>query len=80
MIQSYEKAPTSKEKSKQQSDNTKTSQKNFTQRLQTVLGRSIGITTANPLVYGIPTFPLTVKDVLSKGHKNYHCDIVCICL
>ena len=47
---------------------TKTSN---TQRLQTDLGRSVGVTTVTPtgvvkLVYGIPTFPLTMKAVQSK--------------
>ena len=46
------KAPTPNEKSKKQRDNTKTPQKtSITQRLQTDLGRSAGVTIATQLVW-----------------------------
>ena len=45
-------APTTTEKSKKQRDKTKTSQTTLiTQRLRTDLGRSVGVTTATPLVW-----------------------------
>ena len=44
--------PTPTEKSKKQRDNTKKPPKtSITQRLQTDLGRSVGVTTATPLVW-----------------------------
>ena len=46
------KAPTPTDKSKKQRDNIKTPQKfSITQRLRTYLGRSVGGTTAIPLVW-----------------------------
>ena len=56
------KARTLTEKSQKQRDNnvTKTS---ITQRLCTDLGRSVGVTIATQLVYGIETFTLTAKAV-----------------
>ena len=68
------KAPTPTEKSKKERDNTKTPPKtSITQGLRIDLGRSVGVTIATQLVwfkpvYGIPTFPLTVKAVKSKEH------------
>ena len=67
------KAPTPTEKSKQKRDNTKTPPKtSITQRLRTDIGRSVGVTIAHPTgvvkaVYGIPTFPLTAKAVITKA-------------
>ena len=66
LTQSYDKHP------KKQHDNTQTPPKtSITKRLQTNLGRSVGVTTATQLVkavYRIPTFPLTTRAVSSKGH------------
>ena len=46
------KAPTGTEKSKKQHDNIKTTPKTLiTQRLRTDLGRSVGVTANNPLVW-----------------------------
>ena len=46
------KAPSSTEKSKKQRDNIKTPPKTWiTQRLQTDLGRSVGVTAVTPLVW-----------------------------
>ena len=46
------KAPTPTEKSKKQRDNTNNATKTLiTQRLRTDLGRSVGVTTATPLVW-----------------------------
>ena len=72
------KAPIPTENSKTKGQHTQTPPKtSITQRLRTDLGRSVGVT-SNPTgvvkpVYGIPTFPLTAKAVLSKGHtfKNF---------
>ena len=68
------KAPTPTEKSKKQRDNTKHASKNFdyttiADQLRTVsLGDESHPTGVVKPVYGIPTFPLTAKAVLSKGH------------
>ena len=62
------KAPIPTENSKTEGQHTQTPPKtSITQRLQTDLGRSVGVT-SNPTgvvkpVYGIPTFPLTAKAV-----------------
>ena len=70
------KAPTPAENSKEQRNKTKTPPKtSITQRLSTDLGRSVGGNHSHPTgvikpVYGIPTFPLTAKAVLSKGHTQ----------
>ena len=66
----YDKIPSFTVKSKKQRDNTKTS---ITQRLQTDLGRSVGITTATTLIglnrYGRPIFSPTATAVLSKQYN-----------
>ena len=60
------KPPIPTENSKTKGQHTQTPPKtSITQRLRTDLGRSVGVT-SNPTgvvkpVYGIPTFPLTVK-------------------
>ena len=64
------KPPIPTENSKTKGQHTQTPPKtSITQRLRTDLGRSVGVT-SNPTgvvkpVYGIPTFPLTAKAVLS---------------
>ena len=51
LTQSCDKSPYTDRKSKKQCDNTKTQTKNvITQRLQTDLGRSVGVTIATELV------------------------------
>ena len=74
LTQSYEKAPTPTEKSKKQSDNTKTPPKNFdyttiADRFKTVSCsiKSHSTSVFKP-VYGILTFPLTAITVWWKGH------------
>ena len=75
LTQSMTNAPTPTEKKTQKKrDNTETKPKtSITQRLRTDLGRSIGVTIAIRIMCLIrltvsPTFPLTEKVVLSKGH------------
>ena len=76
------KAPTPTEKSKNQHDNTKNATKNFdyttiADRLTTVSwGNDIHPTVVVRPVYGIPTFPLTAKAVLSKGHTFKNLKII----
>ena len=65
LAQSNDKSPFTH--SKEQCYNTQTPPKSsITQQLRTDLGRSVGVTIATHVVksvYGIPTFPLTVKAV-----------------
>ena len=62
------KPPIPTENSKTKGQHTQTPPKtSITQQLRTDLGRSVGVT-SNPTgvvkpVYGIPTFPLTAKEV-----------------
>ena len=52
LTQTYDKTPTQTEQFKKQRDNTKIATKmSITQRLQTDLGRSVGITTVTQLVW-----------------------------
>ena len=63
LTQSYDKSPYTHWKSKNQRDNTKTPPKTpITQRLQTDLRRSVGVTIATPLVW-LDSF---------QGHRPFH--------
>ena len=75
--QSYDKSHHAIRKRKSR-DNTNTPQKaSIRQRLRTDLRRSVEVTTVIQLVLGIPTFPLTTKDMLSNGHAFKICKSPC---
>ena len=51
LTQSFDKTPMPTEKSKKQRDNINATKTLITQRLQTDLGRSVGVTAVTPLVW-----------------------------
>ena len=70
LTQSYNKSPyTHRKKIQKQHDSTKTPPKtSITQRLQTGLGRSVGVTIDTQLVNGIP-IPHSPQRLCDRGHE-----------